>query len=241
MSKYLIEKNVLIPVEKVPKEVEENAILYTWYTLEGENIDVYDMENGKLAPIVRYLIEWWEWKNNKILAFVMLWVGLFFILIIWFLVFWENEKPVPKIPIVNENTILPNEKIEEEKEIIIIDNTENDLKNEIEVLKSNKNNTDIEKMRNLFELEKKNIEIQRLTIKNEELTEENKILIENSKKPIKRIIETPKDAFIYYLGDNVYQKCESATQEKIIENCKNLYFEYKKHDEKRYNILNNDI
>lgn len=234
--KYLIEKNVIIPVDKVTKEIEGKAVVYSWYTHEWEDIDIYDLENWKLAPIVRYLIEWWDIGGNKYLAWGIVW-GLILLFGLWFWIYsWTEEKPVVTAPVqlVEKPIAKTEEKIE------IIDNTENELKNEVEMMTGLKNEAELETLRNVFELEKKNINIAKLENSNSELFEKNtilkkelEILNEKVNNQVNRIINSPEDAFIYYLGDNVYQRCENANDEQILENCKDLYYKFIKYAENK--------
>ena len=245
MNKYLIEKNVVIPVDKITDDIKQKSIIYSWYTNDWEEINIYDLENWKLAPIVRYLIEWWDEKGNKILLWLIIWWLLFVAIILIIIFSWNDEVKKIDNNIISKS-IIPTWKIEIEKKEIKLpveikkDNFENELRNEIDMMTWLKKEAEIETLRINFELEKKNITIQKLNIKNSDLLEkklelekEIEKLKDNVKISIKRIINEPKDGFIYYLGDNIYKKCENTLDEKILNNCKELYYKYMKYAENK--------
>lgn len=245
--KYLIEKNVVIPVEKITDDIEEKSIKYSWYNHDWKNIEIYDLENWKLAPIVRYLIEWWDEKRSNLLLWWMIWWMLLIAVILIIIFSWNDEVKKVENNVVTKSVFpIWNTKINEpkEKEEIIVEvkenNFENELKNEIDMMSWLKKEAEIETLRINFELEKKNITIEKLNAKNNDLIEKKQELekeiakLENNVEISKnRIIKEPKDEFIYYLGDNIYQKCESALDDKILNNCKELYYKYMKYAENK--------
>lgn len=228
--KFLIDKNRVVEVEKVTTSIEEKSIVYSWYNKDWEEVEIFDLENWKLAPIVRYLIEWGDEKRSKLLIWLIIW---WLIALLWILIFafsWDEEINTNTNTNINNSQIIPTgdpvKKTETKTEIETEINIESELRNEVEMMTGLKNEAEIETLRNVYELEKKEIEIQKLETKINELTENNNSLEEKLKNQTTRLIESPKDAFIYYLGDNVYEKCENALEPKILNNCKDLYYKY---------------
>ena len=233
--KFLIEKNIIVPVNKITKDIEEKSIKYSWYTHEGDEIDIYDLENWKLAPIVRYLIEWEDWKKNNLLLWgILIWLIVFAILLV--VIFTWNSNETVKQEKTNITKVVPIEtkkETETKKEININDtnktNTENELKNEVEMMTKLKNDSELQLLKNNFEIEKRNIKIQNLMTENGNL-KEKLINLQNIIAEYKnRTINGPKDEFIYYLGDTTYEKCENTINDEIKANCKELYFNYLKY------------
>jgi len=57
-------------------------------------------------------------------------------------------------------------------------------------------------------------------------------MVNNLEKELKVKINSPSDEFIYYLGYNVYEKCENTNNEQIKANCKDLYYNFLKNEGK---------
>ena len=66
--KLILDKNFITETSNIEKDVIKRSIKYEGRNLKGENIELYDMEAGKIAPIVRFLI---EGKKSKISIFLI--------------------------------------------------------------------------------------------------------------------------------------------------------------------------
>lgn len=224
--KFLIEKNVIVPISKVTKEIEERSIKYSWFTHEWDEIDVYDLENWKLAPIVRYLIEGDDNKKSFwLIWFVLIWL-IWFAIVLIILFSWNNDVPKEVKTETKEITKVVDLQTTDKKETETKTNQTNELMNEINMMSSLKDEAELKALKSNFEIEKRNIQIENLENEKLNLTNEIQRLKNIIATHTDRVINGPTDEFIYYLGDVTYKKCETTLNEQIKANCKDLYFNY---------------
>ena len=187
MKNFLIWYNRIDEIEwEVDKKIIENSIVYTWFTIDWEKINAYDTENGKLAPIVRFLIEDEQWSRNyfKMIIFIFIFIIIIGLSIYWF--YPKDEKVNNPIitPIVKEaikkEEIKP--EIKEEKKEEIKENTWSVAKvsDEIKLLDL-KNQAELQSLKLNFDIQALNIENKKLTDENKKLIDENVLLKQNIK------------------------------------------------------------
>ena len=134
----------------------------------------------------------------------------------------KNVKPIVA-PVTVEKTI--------ESDIIIKDdkNTNNfdmELLNDIDTMRGLTQEAEMQTERLTYKLELNNLENEKLKNQIEELIVENEKLknqipeLENKLENMAtRIIETPSDEFIYYLGDITYKRCKNTLNQEILRKC----------------------
>lgn len=249
MLNYLIDKNHVTELKTVPKDLEKNWVNYTWYNDKWEKIAIYDLENSKLAPIVRYLIEWEGAGRNWKLIIIMtlIWIVILSGLLYWFLSIWNdnNNKVQPRVnniiqkPIEDKKVV---QQIEQDTWSTIKDNT-NELQNEVDLYKWLKNDAELEATRvnyllqeDKFKIDNLNAKINNLQENNKDLTDKNIILsqkVDNYEKIIEQYkndaFKSPIKSFIEYLWQMVYDNCESTKNEEKKANCQSLYYNFLKY------------
>lgn len=231
--KLILDKNFVQETQKYTKE-QDKALKFKGWTAGWEEIELVDMENESIAPMVRFLA---QWKKKKI-SWLLIWgagllILIFFGLMIFLLIWWDTQKVQPK----NE-VIQPVNKIVESKPDIQIIKTETETEdekqtswslemlNELDMFKEMKDSAEIETLKLTYEVDRLKVELSEKTKSEEKLTNmvnnlENEVNILNTRKS-----EGATDDFIYYLWESIYKRCEQPTTELAIEKCKTLYFNY---------------
>lgn len=240
--KLLLDKNFVREIDPKDKSIKDlkNVVKYNGFTNDGEQIELFDKEADKIAPIVRFLA---EWKKKKLswLLIGLAWFLLFIFFVIMIIIFYPKDTQEPWAPLQVVNTV-PLQSTSPEVEIVKTETkTENEtetswaleLANEADMYQDMKNNAELEVIKLNYEIDRLNIELQekireneKLTILNNSLTEEIEIL--NTRKN-----QGATDEFIYYLWDTTYNKCKKPTTVEMIEKCKTLYFNYLEYAENR--------
>ncbi len=231
--KLILDKNFITEVEKVDKEYIKNAVLYHGRDLDWQDIQLYNMEDWKVAPIIRFLVEWK--KKTRWLLIILAWILLLvFFAVMVYILMPKKENLVNNVPLQQNTVIKTDDKnptvevVKTEKEIDNKKETTRNLElfNEVDMMKDLKNKSEIETLKVKYELERLKLEldeknkiIEKLNININDLN--NSINLLNTRKT-----KNATDDFIYYLWDNIYKKCENSIDEKILDNCKNLYFNY---------------
>lgn len=228
--KLILDKNYIQEVEKPTKE-QEKGVKYHWYTFEWEQIELYDMEANKIAPIVRFLAEWKKGKISWLLISLAWWLLVVFFVLMLFLMWPSSEtktNPVNEVPLtpVNQTPVAQVVKTETETETEKETSWALQLANEVDMFKDQKTDAENEVLRLNYEIERLNITLKAKLEENKELLAENNSLKEELENLQTRKIESATDEFIYYLGDSVYKSCKQPTTEEKIENCKTLYFNF---------------
>lgn len=233
--KLILEQNRINEVEKVPKETVEKSVVYNWRTIDGEEIQVFDLENWKLAPIVRYLIEskWW----GSMIWIIVIWIFsvIIFLMIVWFVFSWTDKEPVKQtqnLPLVEIKENVVNE--EKEKEEIKPDNEDLLIQSEIQIYKdlafeaetayANLNYRNEQLRLNNLNLLNENTELKKKIENVETLKWTINMLESELKIKKKRELEAPEDGFVYYLWEYLYEKCEINKTNPCLE----LYYDYLK-------------
>lgn len=194
----IISQNRVTETSEVSKELIESSVIYKGFDLEGEEINIYDTEGGKIAPYVRYLLEGEQKGKSKIIFYIIIWFIALVLLVVWFLLISKKQiKPVSNIGITSNIKAVPDVKPIDRNEIkseIIKEIKENEIKeNEIkenEII-TNTNNISLESQRRIFEIESQYLALESwydiLSLKNIALTEEKAALVlelENKEKII---------------------------------------------------------
>jgi len=237
--KFILDKNFVKEVTTISKDKIKSSVLYEGRNLRGNKIELYDMEAWKIAPIVRFLI---EWKKSKLSLFLIIGIGLLIFVFSWLIAYllWPTpEKLTPTLPNNDINRsrvvdpVIPTK--EENKE----NNFNLEILNELDTFRGLKNEAELETERLTYKLELKNLEKEKLSNKILDLEEENKKLTqnvlelkENNKIINKRNIDAPADAFIYYLGDIAYEKCQNPLDSEILRKCESIYYNYLEYEKK---------
>lgn len=238
MKNLILDKNFINEVDKIEKD-HKNAVVYPWKMLNWDSFLLYNMEDGKIAPIVRFLISW----RKKINFFLIFWSIFLFIIFLWIIIFLFLPKNEVKKNIAQTETVKTVLPVEDKKNIIDQDSINKnyidqdkfnfEVINEIDTMRGLKQQAELEVLETKFELSRLKIEyndkikqneklISDIDILKKSLIEKNNIINDfNVKKN-----NSPADNFIYYLWNNFYSKCEKTKDEKIIENCKTLYFNF---------------
>lgn len=223
--KLILDKNFISEVEKVDKEYVKKAVLYHGRDLEWQEIELYNMEDWKVAPIIRFLVE--GKKKTSWLLIILAWIMMlvFFGLMVYILM--PKEEQIVKTTPLQQNTVI---KTEEKNPIIEVEKKETnqnlELFNEVSMMSDLKNKSEIETLKYKYELDRIKLELEEKNKTIEKLNININDLNFNIKSLKTRKTESATDDFIYYLWDNIYKKCENSIDEKIIDNCKNLYFNY---------------
>ena len=205
--KLILNQNLVTEVTKVPLKVQKNAVCYNGRDKEGENIELYDVEAWKVAPIVRYLI---TWKKKRLNIWLILLAIFFSLLLIWWITLFflggdkttptpaqrpiEIKEQVKGVTLENSATI----KIKELEEKIIMTNDQ------------------------LVMAEEEIVRLTKMEVIPEIITEEK--IIEVEKEVLRDLNEDEK--FIMYLGNIIYNKCQSPEFE---EKCSKIYFNFLKY------------
>ena len=229
MIKLILDKNFITEVEKVDKEYVKKSVLYHGRDLEGQEIELYNMEDWKVAPIIRFLVEGKKKTSWLLIILAGILLLVFFGLMVFVLMPKEKEvistAPLKQDTVVKTEEIKPivKEKISEEKEEI---KQNLELFNEISMMSDLKNKAEVKTLKYKYDLDRLKLELQE---KNKTIEKLNNV-VNNLNNDIKllntRKTETATDEFIYYLWDNIYKKCENSIDDTVIDNCKNLYFNY---------------
>lgn len=251
--KIILENSSVLEVEKVKSETEKNAVVYNGFTKDGKQLELYDMDAWKIAPIVKYLITWRKRKNNIFLIILII-LSVFFIVWIFAFVFlWSNntesKQQVSEIEKQQTQEII---KVKKEKQNAVdettatasgvddetIDVVYNDSLQITGVEHQQQVLDDME--REIFRLneECKNEELQKqyddlqelfaeLKGKYDLVTVDNNLLRKRNKELTETIENLPSDDFVYHLGNLIYKTCENDNiSEKMYEKCKELYFNF---------------
>lgn len=229
MIKLILDKNFITEVEKVDKEYIKKSVLYHGRDLDWQEIELYNMEDWKVAPIIRFLVE--GKKKTSWLLIILAWVLLLVFFGIMVFILMPKDKEIVKTTPLEQNTVIKtDDKKEIIKEIIPVEKTENkenfELFNEVSMMSDLKNKAEVETLKYKYELDRLKLELQEKNKTIEKLNNVNNNLNNDIKLLNTRKTQNATDDFIYYLWDNIYKKCEISIDEKIIDNCKNLYFNY---------------
>jgi len=233
--KLILDKNFIQEKETIEKEIIKTAVRYDGRTKDGETIELYDVEAGKIAPIVRFLI---EGKKSKVSLFLIIGIGLLLVLFFALMAFllWpkkEIEVVAPVIP--KSDPVIKTEIIEKENPGF---NFDLEVLNEIDTMRWQKNQAEIETERLLYKMELKTFENEKLIAENEKLIADLKEITELYEKTEKRNINSPADEFIYYLGDLTYQRCKRPTEEQMLRKCENIYYNFLEYEKKTWTYWN---
>ena len=253
--KIIIKNNIANEItsdDKNLSKIAENSTIYEWQTLDGEELEVYDLEWWLLRPHLKYLLEWETrtWIGKKIILLIII-IGLPIIIITGaIMIFGGSDKAGNIVPVLQSTNNNPNNEEFEQ------------LKNELEKIKK-ESNEEIEKI--LKEKAKsEKIEVTKKTssdnldlyYQNKDLAYSNKLLVQENEKikeenqnlkseleivkkenqnlkselDVKKIREknAPDDSFIYYLGDYLFNMCET---EKVNQKCLELYYKFLNYNE----------
>lgn len=253
----VISQNRVTEVTEVTKELIESSVIYSGVDLEGEELNIYDTEGGKLAPYVRYLLEGEQKGKSKITIYAIASVMVLILILAWLYIFNSNtNKATPiiqSVPWMSNNILTP------VVETINKENLKNEILNDIKEKESVpwindniNNNISLESQRRIFEIESKYLTLENsyniLSWKNIALTEEKTALVlelENKEKIINeysalleqkdfelylkkdRENKEPNDSFIYYLWEYLYKNCE-LTNGDTKNKCKEIYYNFLK-------------
>lgn len=230
---YIITQNQIITVPKISKtDIKNGGKFAQWIDAHtSRQINILDKDYWKSSELMRALIEEDEVKNNKWL-FIIIWIILFISILVWIAFIW-NSWDIKKVDVKKENEYIKNVSDPLKEEIKKIEIKEDIPKVNIEKVENN----NIWDFRSEFELEKLQIQYWQLIEENNNLLVDNNILIEEN-KILKEKVENyenkakniTSEAFLLHLGQMVYNKCETAEDEGIKNNCKDLYFNYVKND-----------
>ena len=207
--KLILDQNLVTEVTKVPLKVQKNAVCYNGRNLEGEDIELFDVEGGKIAPIVRFLI---TWKKKRFNIWLILWailLSLILIVGVVMFVFWnKKEITTPKQTLTPVKTT-----IQKDVKPIVLEWTDvKELKQELEKVN--------------WQLAMAEDEIVRLNSvvddKKTEVIYEEK-LVEVEKEVLRDLNDDER--FIMYLWNIIYKKCQLPEFE---DKCSKIYFNFLK-------------
>ena len=228
--KFVLDKNFAREVKDISKEDIKKSVLYPWITLKGEEVELYNMEDWKIAPIVRFLVQWKKKANWLLFLIVGILLLLFFGVVVYAFYPKEEIKVIDTIPLISEPVIKTETKTEiktdTETETEKQNNWNMELFNEVDTMRNLKSSAELETLQTKYELNRLRIELEEKTKINEKLVSTINNLKEDLKVLNTRKLESPEDNFVYYLWDVTYKRCENTADKTIIENCKTLYFKF---------------
>lgn len=243
--KFVLESNILSEVKKVNKAIEDNSVVYSWYTEDWERLEVYDMENWKIAPIVKYLITGqrqrrWIW----LYIIIIIWI-IFIIWLFWVLFFWDDKKDtktntatikpvdttviqskIDKQKVENVWPVDENMAIESQIDEWIINSVYMPLwENERQMAE------ELERLQNQIweDCQDDNLKMQLETLSKEfdNIVVQNDILNSKNEKLQNIVDNLPSDDFVYYLGTKIYENCnKDDISENYKKKCKDIFFDF---------------
>ncbi len=233
--KLILDKNFVQETEKYTKE-QDKALKFKGWTADWEEIELVDMENESIAPMVRFLA---QGKKKKI-SWLLIWgAGLLMLIFFGLMIFLLMGSSTTSQP--TREVIQPIQKVTESKPDIEVIKTETEnetswaleIANEIDMFEDMKDSAELEAVKLNYEVERLKVEVEEKTKANEKLTN----MVNNLEAEL-NILSTRKsegatDDFIYYLWDSIYKRCEQPTTDLAIEKCKTLYFNYLEHAKNR--------
>jgi len=232
--KLILDKNFIKEKKDIWKDIVKGAVKYDWRLLNGEAIELYNMQDGEIAPIVNFLI---KGKKSKISWLLIIGAGV--LLFVFFFIMFLILKPAPEVEPIKTPVIVQPEVKPEVKPEIETQQISFEMINEFEVMENMKKEAELETLNLFYELQGEKLETKRLANEIEKLKNENtelntelerlKLLNKNIEQ---RIIEKPEDEFIYYLGDITYERCKNPANVDLLRKCETLYFNYLQYEKK---------